>query len=221
MAVLLLFVPPLLDPYLLHLHPTHLTFLHTCPRPYSNFRPCDSLSKGCWGACPSASFPVISEPDSHRFSLKWQPTLVFLPGKSHGQRSLAPCGRKEWDMTERLSTHPWQQRLQSSPGQPWWSIAPGSCLRCVNSLYPLSQGCLCHWGEESESEVKLLSPSRLCDPMGCSPPGSSVHGIFQARILEWVAISFSRGSSRPRDQTWLSCIASRCFTSWATSLPLN
>ena len=37
----------------------------------------------------------------------------------------------------------------------------------------------------------------LCDPMGCSPPGSSVHGILQARILEWVAISFSRGSSQP------------------------
>ena len=41
----------------------------------------------------------------------------------------------------------------------------------------------------------------LYDPMDCSPPGSSVHGILQARILEWVAISFSRGSSRPRDQT--------------------
>ena len=41
----------------------------------------------------------------------------------------------------------------------------------------------------------------LYDPMDCGPPGSSVHGILQARILEWVAISFSRGSSRPRDQT--------------------
>ena len=41
----------------------------------------------------------------------------------------------------------------------------------------------------------------LCDPMDCSPPGSSVHGILQARILEWVAISFSRGSSQPRDKT--------------------
>ena len=41
----------------------------------------------------------------------------------------------------------------------------------------------------------------LCDPMDCSPPGSSVHGILQARILEWVAISFSRGSSRSMDQT--------------------
>ena len=46
----------------------------------------------------------------------------------------------------------------------------------------------------------------LCDPMDCSPPGSSVHGISQARILEWVAISFFRGSSLSRDQTCVSCI---------------
>ena len=51
---------------------------------------------------------------------------------------------------------------------------------------------------ESESEVAQLCPT-LCDPMDCSPPGSSIHGILQARILEWVAISFSRGSSQPRD----------------------
>ena len=48
--------------------------------------------------------------------------------------------------------------------------------------------------------------------MDCSLPGSSVHGIFQARILQWVAISFSRGSSRPRDWTWVSCTAGRLFT---------
>ena len=47
----------------------------------------------------------------------------------------------------------------------------------------------------------------LCDPQDSSPPGSSVHGISQARILEWVAISFSRGSSLPRDQTSVSCIS--------------
>ena len=52
----------------------------------------------------------------------------------------------------------------------------------------------------------------LCDPMDYSPPGSSVHGILQARILEWVTITFSRGSSQPRDQTWVSCIAGRFFT---------
>ena len=51
--------------------------------------------------------------------------------------------------------------------------------------------------------------------MDCSLSGSSVHGILQARILEWVAISFSRGSSRPRNWTWVSCIAGRWFTNWA------
>ena len=52
--------------------------------------------------------------------------------------------------------------------------------------------------------------------MDCSPPGSSVHGIFQARILEWVAIFFSRGSSWPRDVTQVSHITGRLFTIWAT-----
>ena len=56
----------------------------------------------------------------------------------------------------------------------------------------------------------------LCDFMDCSPPGSSVHGIFQSRILEWVSIPFSRGSHRPRDWTPVSCIAGRFFTIWAT-----
>ena len=57
----------------------------------------------------------------------------------------------------------------------------------------------------------------LWDHIDCSPPGSSVHGILQARILEWVAISFSRGSSWLRDRTWVSCITGRFFTIWATS----
>ena len=52
--------------------------------------------------------------------------------------------------------------------------------------------------------------------MDCSLSGSSVHGIFQARVLEWIAISFSRGSSGPRNWTWVSCIAGKCFTVWAT-----
>ena len=54
------------------------------------------------------------------------------------------------------------------------------------------------------------------------PHGSSVHGIFQARVLGWVVISFSRGSSWPRDWTWVSCIAGRHFTIWATrEAPIN
>ena len=66
-------------------------------------------------------------------------------------------------------------------------------------------------------KLKLVTQSclTLCDPMDYSPPGSSVHGILQARVPEWVAISFSRGSSWPRDQTWVSCIARGFFTIWA------
>ena len=61
----------------------------------------------------------------------------------------------------------------------------------------------------------VLSPQlclTLCDPMDCSAPGSSVHGILQARTLEWVAISFSRGSSQPRDQTHVFCVS--CIGRW-------
>ena len=56
----------------------------------------------------------------------------------------------------------------------------------------------------------------LCNPMDCSPPGSSVHGIFQARVLEWVTMPSSRGSSQSGDQTQVSCIAGGFFTVWAT-----
>ena len=77
-------------------------------------------------------------------------------------------------------------------------------------LHPVSTGSEVKW-----SEVAQLCPT-LCNPMDCSPPGSSVHGILQARILEWVVITFSRGSSRPRDRTQVSRIRGRCFNLWAT-----
>ena len=67
-------------------------------------------------------------------------------------------------------------------------------------------------------EVEVLvthSCQTLCDPRDCTLSGSSVHGILQARILEWVAISVSKGSIQPRDQIWVSCIAGRFFTLWA------
>ena len=68
-------------------------------------------------------------------------------------------------------------------------------------------------------KVKVLvikSCPTLCDPMDCRPPGSSVHGVLQARMMEWVAISFSRGSFQPKDQTRVSCITGKFFTIWAT-----
>ena len=68
--------------------------------------------------------------------------------------------------------------------------------------------------------IALFCPI-LCDPVDCSPPGPSVHEILQARILEKVAISSSRGFSPPRDQTQVSCIAGRFFTVWATRAALR
>ena len=72
---------------------------------------------------------------------------------------------------------------------------------------------------EKEKNVKVKSLSHVqlfVTPVDCGLPGSSIHGIFQARILEWVATSFSRGSSRPRDWTWVSLMAGRLFTIRAT-----
>ena len=78
----------------------------------------------------------------------------------------------------------------------------GSSLQYLQVLIP--------W---SEAKVLVAQPClTLCNRL----PGSSVHGIFQARILEWVAIPFSRGSSQARDKTQVSCIAGRFFTIWAT-----
>ena len=65
------------------------------------------------------------------------------------------------------------------------------------------------------SEVAQSCPT-LCNPTDCSLPGSCVHGIFPARVLEWTAISFSRGSSWPKDRTRVSRIVDRCFTVWIT-----
>ena len=62
-----------------------------------------------------------------------------------------------------------------------------------------------------ECSVSQSCPT-LCDPMDSNPPGTCVHGISQARILEWIAMPYSRGSSWPRDQTQVYCIAGRCIT---------
>ena len=66
--------------------------------------------------------------------------------------------------------------------------------------------------------LRLVAQSclTLCDPVGCSPPGSSAHGLLQARILEWVAVPSSRGSSQLRDRSQVSHVAGRVFTICAT-----
>ena len=79
------------------------------------------------------------------------------------------------------------------------------------------------WGPGHSSywkwKVKVLvsqSCLTLCNPVNCSPPDSSVHAILWAKMLKWVVIPFSRGSSWPRDQTQVSCISGRFFTIWDT-----
>ena len=137
----------------------------------------------------------------------WQPTPVSLPGESHGQRSLtgySPRGCKS----------------QTGPCD--------SAATEANECLPLKSFCterLGKWGRLSRLRVSpslvcmlsLQSCLTLCDPMDCSPPGSSVHGISQARILEWVSMPLSRGifptqGSKP-------CLF--CLLHWqAGSLPL-
>ena len=93
--------------------------------------------------------------------------------------------------------------------------APVLLLASRRQVFPVSLHHL-----PSQVCLSLCPVTRLCptlfNPMNCSPPGSSVHGILQTRILEWDAIFFSRGSSWPRDRAWVSYIAGRFFTIWAT-----
>ena len=102
---------------------------------------------------------------------------------------------------------------------------PGDVVDFTHCWIPMSRATLFNknimWKDnidipwKKESEVVQSCPT-LCNPTDCSLPGSSVQGIFQARILEWVAISFSRRSSQPGDWTQVSHIVGRRFTIWAT-----
>ena len=91
-----------------------------------------------------------------------------------------------------------QRRQPTRLPRPWDSPGKNTGVGCHFLLQCMKV--------KSESEVAQSCPT-LSDSMDCSPPGSSVHGIFQARVLEWVAIFFSKRSSQPRDQTHDSCIA--------------
>ena len=82
---------------------------------------------------------------------------------------------------------------------------PTKLRPCCLCLVLLFKQCVC------DVLVAQLCPT-LCDSVDCRPPGFSVHGILQARILEWVAVPPSRGSSQPRDRTQEFCIAGRFFT---------
>ena len=97
---------------------------------------------------------------------------------------------------------------QGTNGGPWQGLWESNDITDVKCPVP----CLV---QKCEMLVAQSYPT-LCDPIDCSLPGSSVHGILQARILDWVAIPFSRGSFWLRDRTYVSCIAGRFFTISAT-----
>ena len=103
---------------------------------------------------------------------------------------------------------------------PWVRIWPGGewakrKKKQIKFKTGLLSGCISQHSNYKNTVVILVqSCPTLCDPMDCSPPGSSVHGIFQARILEWVATSFSRGSSWPRDETHVSVSSVSCIGKW-------
>ena len=127
--------------------------------------------------------------------------------------------RKKWKtlFSSKISFHRW--RKQSTESLITYHsragvLAAGSLFWLHNHPHDEAErSSSCEWVNYS-CVVSKLRPT-LCNPMFCSPPGSSVHGVSQARILEWVAISFSKGSSQSWNQTrtsFISCIAGGFFT---------
>ena len=146
---------------------------------------------------------------------KWQPTPVFLPGESQGQGSLVGCclwGRTESDTTEATAAaaaialqYPWSIDSRIPVDAKLWRF-----------LNPDIK-----WHSEVLCVLVTQSCPFLCNPMDCSPSCFPVHGVLQARILQWVAMPSSRGSSWPRDWTWVTFIEGRFFTNWATREALS
>ena len=98
---------------------------------------------------------------------------------------------------------PWMDIARSRAMQvTLWDFPSSLCQKCLISLFCYLVAKLC---------------LTLCNSLECSPPGSSVHGILQARILEWVATSFSRGSSWPKNGTRVSCIGRYILYHWAVN----
>ena len=150
------------------------------------------LLNNLWGClCDSHAGALSSKTSRHE---SWAPCSGGRHGRSPegagGSAAALHCFWTEWEINTSIPG------IMSKTGS--WSMQrnplehPGKCV-CVL----VAQSCPTLW-----------------DPTDYSPPGSSVHGVFQAWVLGWVAIPFSRGSSPPRDQAQVSCIAGRFFTIW-------
>ena len=162
-----------------------------------------------------------------RFSLLILPSMSFLCfpfNKTKAQRSfkvvpLISFQTRYWFQ----SLFPWpvfcSPPSASVGSKPWQFLEVGADLKVAPTQGEQGETVKRHWCSlvccRCFCSVAKFCPT-LCDPVNYSVPGSSVHGIFQARILEWVAVSFSRGSSWLRDQAQVSCTTGRFFTVWIT-----
>ena len=120
-------------------------------------------------------------------------------------------------LTEAGCHQDWFNRGMYNTKHTAWHTVGLHCDFCLNSIWGASMFQTPNLAPHALSHILscvLVAQScpTLCDPIDYSPPGSSAHGFLQARILELVVIPFSRGSSQPRDQIQVSCIAARCFT---------
>ena len=131
--------------------------------------------------------------------------------QSHRGRCRGFIGGKEFSTFEKFEVR--GIRSNDEWVLPIWSLFWSQC--CAMERFYISDN---HNYNNMATgiHVHAYSCPTVCDPTECSPPGSSVHGTLQARILEWVTISFSRGSSWPRDQTQFSRIGGRHFNLWIT-----
>ena len=158
-----------------------------------------------------------------KFCLKWQcsPNLFSCPDRvrtqsgawgfrldGYGLSALATSLHKKHSSHLYQSCHCDWRSLTPGVSSRDGELGDGKQFALALQISPRLLALLLLW-------LVIQSCPTLCDPIDCSPPGSSFHGILQARILEWVAIPFSRGSPWPRDQTQVSCMAGRFFTIWA------
>ena len=147
-------------------------------------------------------------------------TIKDRPGRSlipfqplHSAFNRTNPREKPWPKLSNAVTAPHNK----NPMKMLWKS--DSSINSATNIPWAQKGRSISYSEYRELKVKVSvaqSCPTLCDPTDCSPPGSSVHGVSQARILEWVAIPFSRGSSQPKDQTQVFCITGRLFPIWAT-----
>ena len=168
------------------------------------FKPSEHLADRTktWNTCRNSNWqPLWAGENSWvtwsqrgRVRRKWEPLLLQLTLKMN------------WNVHQIMDRNHSNRERKIIPN----NLTSIPVVGCLYSCFLLIAFIL-----KGRSEV-AQSCLTLWDPMDCNQQGSSVYGIFQARVLEWVAISFSRGSSWPRNGTQVSCIAGRRFTVWAT-----